>query len=72
MFVSGEIEGYLAVVSDSDLFGSFACMALILALTGLRAASRNSKLHCTLTFVTLMGFAVMHGIGTYFLNQPLA
>ncbi|TVT86333.1 hypothetical protein [Pseudomonas sp. H3(2019)] len=72
MFVNGEREGYLAVVSDSNLFGSFACMALILALTGLRTASRNSKLHRTLTFVTLMGFAVIHGIGTYFLNQPPA
>lgn len=67
-----EMKMYLTGLADSDLFGSFACMSLILALTGLRAASRNSKLHRTLTFVTLMGFAVMHGIGTYFLNQPPA
>lgn len=63
---------YLTGLADSDLFGSFAFMALILALTGLRVANRNSKLHRTLTFITLMGFAVMHGIGTYFLNQPPA
>ncbi|ANI63273.1 heme A synthase [Pseudomonas sp. PvR086] len=66
------MSGYLAVLADSDLFGTLAILSLILALTGLRNKSRNSKLHRLLTFIVLMAIPVMHGIGTYFLNLPPA
>lgn len=47
MLVSGEIEGYLAVVADSNLFGALALLCLVLILTGLRRGFRVAAPSCT-------------------------
>ncbi|MGF6490990.1 hypothetical protein [Pseudomonas frederiksbergensis] len=70
--MNSELEMYLAGLADSDLFGSFALLALILALTGLHPGSWNSKIYRLLTFITLMSFVMMHSVGTYYLNQSPA
>ncbi|MHC8359284.1 hypothetical protein ACYZUA_02990 [Pseudomonas sp. LS2P72] len=70
--MNSELEMYLAGLADSDLFGSFALLALILALIGLFPRSWNSKAYRMLVFITLMGFVMMHGVGSYFLNQSPA
>ncbi|UVM35990.1 hypothetical protein LOY36_28015 [Pseudomonas sp. B21-019] len=68
MLVSGEIEGYLAVVADSNLFGALALLSLVLILTGLRRGFRESLLHRVLTFVVLMTVVLMELTGSYYAN----
>lgn len=63
-----EMEGYLAVVADSNLFGALALLSLVLILTGLRRGFRESLLHRALTFVVLMTVVVMELAGSYYAN----
>lgn len=68
MLVKGEIEGYLAVVADSNLFGALALLCLVLILTGLRRGFRESLLHRALTVVVLMTIVVMEIAGSDYAN----
>lgn len=67
-----ELEIYLKHLADSDLFGSFAIICLIVAFRGLSKKASQSKTHRMLTFLCLIFVPVLHGIGSYLLSQPPA
>ncbi|URM29098.1 hypothetical protein LLY42_05635 [Pseudomonas frederiksbergensis] len=66
------MEGYLAVIADSNLFGALALLCLVLILTGLRRGFRESLLHRGLTLVVLMAVVVMELAGSYYANLSQA
>ncbi|EJN20570.1 hypothetical protein EI534_09410 [Pseudomonas frederiksbergensis] len=63
-----EMEGYLAGVADSDLFGSLALLCLVLLLTALHRGMRQSRLHRTLMFVALASIVAIQVAGSYYGN----
>lgn len=63
---------YLKHVADSDLFGSFAIICFIMAMTGLQDKIRNTKTHRAASFCCLMFVPLLHGVGSYFLSQSTA
>lgn len=67
-----ELTMYLMDLADSDLFGTFAIICFIMAMTGLQNKIRNTKTHRTVSFCCLMFVPLLHGIGSYFLNQSVA
>lgn len=66
MLIPSEIEGYLAIVADNDLFGSLAMFCLVLLLTALHRGIRESRLHRALTFIALAIVVAMHVAGSYY------
>ncbi len=68
MYRAYEIEGYLAVVADSDLFGCLALLSLALLVTALNRTARESRLHRVLTLFVLAVVVVIHGVGTWYGN----
>lgn len=64
-----EIEGYLAGVADSDLFGSLAMLCLVLLLTALHRGIRESHLHRALMFIALAIVVAMQVVGSYYGNM---
>ena len=63
------VSGYLAVVADSDLFGLLAAYCVFVAIVGLLEKYRNTKTYRAMAFCGLLIPSVLHGVGTYFLNQ---
>jgi hypothetical protein len=68
----GEIQGYLAFVADSDLFGWLALLSLFLLATAIFPAARNSRLHRVLTFLVLVTIVAIHGFGSWYGTLRLA
>lgn len=66
------MQGYLASVADSDLFGTLAIICVVVAVSGFFESVRKKKLHKIMTFLCLMAIPVIHAIGTYYLNLPPA
>lgn len=66
------IQGYLAGVADSDLFGTLAIICLVVALTGIFSRVREKKMHKIMMFVCVMMIPVMHVIGSIYLSQTPA
>ncbi|RON77268.1 hypothetical protein [Pseudomonas fluorescens] len=66
------IQGYLAGVADSDLFGTLAIICLVVALSGISARVRERKTHKIMMFVCVMMIPIMHVIGSIYLNQSPA
>ncbi|WP_248740383.1 hypothetical protein [Pseudomonas sp. MWU12-2029] len=62
------MQGYLAGVADSDLFGCLAFLSLILCLTALSRRARQSSWHRFLTYFVLASVVAIHGAGTWFGN----
>lgn len=64
----GDLGPYLAVVADSDLFGTLALICLAVALSGLSRKVRESRLYAWLAMGCLLFMPVLHFVGTYFIN----
>ena len=62
------MEGYLAEVADSDLFGCLALLSLVLLVTALHREVRASWLHRSLTFIVLATVVAMHVAGSWYGN----
>jgi asparagine N-glycosylation enzyme membrane subunit Stt3 len=62
------LQGYLAGVADSDLFGCLALLSLVLLLTASHRAARNSRLHRALTLSVLAAVVAIHGLGSWYGN----
>lgn len=65
-------SSYLAVIADSDLFGLLATYCLFVAIIGLVEKYRNTRTYRAMAFCGLLTPPLLHGIGTYFLNQAPA
>lgn len=65
-------SSYLAAIADSDLFGLLAAYCLFIALLGLLERYRSTRTYRVMAFFGLMILPVLHGLGTYFLNQAPA
>lgn len=66
------IQGYLAGVADSDLFGTLAIICLVVAFSGISARVREKKTHKIMMFVCVMMIPIMHVVGSIYLNQSPA
>ncbi|KXF77798.1 hypothetical protein ATN84_08690 [Paramesorhizobium deserti] len=66
------MAGYLAVLADSDLFGTMALISLAVALMGLSRAARGSRAYQLAAFACLLFMPVLYGVGIYILNLPPA
>ncbi|PMZ99867.1 hypothetical protein C1X30_10895 [Pseudomonas sp. FW305-BF6] len=62
------LQGYLASVADSDLFGCLALLSFVLLLTASHRAARNSRLHRALTLSVLAAVVAIHGLGSWYGN----
>jgi len=62
------LQGYLAGVADSDLFGCLAILSLVLLLTASHRAARHSRLHRALTLSVLAAVVAIHGFGSWYGN----
>lgn len=69
---AGEIQGYLAFVADSDLFGWLALLSFFLLAAAIFPAARNSRLHRVMTFSVLVAIVAIHGFGSWYGNLRLA
>lgn len=67
-----ELQGYLVLLADSNLFGALATISFIVALIGVFQRVRNAKAYRVLVFISLMFMPVLHVIGTILLNRPPA
>ncbi|MBM0284598.1 hypothetical protein [Pseudomonas chlororaphis] len=63
------MEGYLAVVADSDLFGCLAFLSLALLVTALHRRAQETYLHRVLTFIVLASVVAMFVAGTWYGNS---
>lgn len=66
------LSGYLAVVADSDLFGTLAIYCLIVIALGLFRKTRDTKAYRVMSFLGLLIVPALHIVGTYFLNSTPA
>ncbi|WP_374595160.1 hypothetical protein [Aquabacterium sp.] len=64
-----DLPGYLAVLADSDLFGSLATLSLVVALLGLSNRVRQMRLYQGLAFVCLLFMPILFLIGILYLNK---
>lgn len=67
-----ELTMYLMDLADSDLFGTFAIICFIVAVTGISNRIWQNRTHRIITFFCLIFVPVLHGIGSYLLSQPHA
>ncbi|MNF72830.1 hypothetical protein D3C76_1794510 [compost metagenome] len=63
-----DLQGYLAVVADSDLFGCLALASLVLLITAMSRRVRESRMHRLLSLIVLACIVIMHGVGTWYGN----
>ena len=66
------LSGYLAVLADSDLFGTLAIYCLIVIYLGFFKTTRETKAYRIMRFLGLLIVPTLHIIGTYFLNSAPA
>ncbi|MGF6314878.1 hypothetical protein [Pseudomonas frederiksbergensis] len=64
-----DLQGYLAVVADSDLFGCLALVSLMLLFTALSRRIRESGRHRLLTYIVLACVVAIQGAGTWYGNS---
>lgn len=65
-------SSYLAVIADNDLFGLLAAYCLLVAMAGLFEKYRSTRIYRAMAFLGLLVLPVLHGAGSYFLNQAPA
>ena len=63
---------YLAVLADSDLFGTLAIFCFFAAIGNLFVRVRNSKWHRVFTFLCLVSITLLEVVGSYYANLPPA
>ncbi|KMN34149.1 hypothetical protein VI26_14215 [Chromobacterium sp. LK1] len=63
-----DLSSYLAVLADSDLFGTLALICLSVFLCGLSRRVRESKQYVWLAMGCLLFMPMLHFVGTYFIN----
>ncbi|TWC50943.1 hypothetical protein FBY04_11823 [Pseudomonas sp. SJZ080] len=63
-----DLQEYLAVVADSDLFGCLALASLTLLITALNRRVRESRMHRLLCLIVLACVVAIHTAGTWYGN----
>ncbi len=64
-----DLPGYLAVLANSDLFGSLAALSLVVALLGLSERLRQTRLYQGLVFACMLFMPILFLIGVLYLNK---
>lgn len=63
-----DLSSYLAVLADSDLFGTLALICLSVVFCGFFRRVRESKQYVWLAMGCLLFMPLLHVVGTYFMN----
>ncbi|QXH44756.1 hypothetical protein KSS93_17915 [Pseudomonas xanthosomatis] len=63
------LSGYLAVLADSDLFGSLALFNLCVLLAGLQSRIRRSPVYPVLCVLAMSCMPMLHAADTWYLNN---